>query len=176
VIADLNQELPFRDGSFDAVSCIDGLEHLENPFGIIREFYRVLKKHGYLLISTPNIQEIRSRVRFFFSGFYNKYKRPLDESRRALSHHINPMTYPEIRYTLRTAGYSIELVTINRIKVQSLFYLPFVPFIKLYTWISLLCKEKNAGQRNINRIIARDLTRVSILSGETLIILARKQN
>jgi SAM-dependent methyltransferase len=174
VIADLNRRLPFREHSFDAVSCIDGIEHLENPFQVIREFHRVLNPDGYLLISTPNIQETRSRVRFLFSGFYNKFKRPLDESRRSLSHHINPMTYPEIRYILRTSGFIVELLTVNRVKFQSMLYLPFLPFIKIYTWISLLMKEHNPTQKLVNREIFRDLTRISTLAGETLIILARK--
>ncbi|OGL46279.1 MAG: hypothetical protein A2161_14910 [Candidatus Schekmanbacteria bacterium RBG_13_48_7] len=141
---------------------------------LIREFYRILKNPGYLIISTPNILEIRSRIRFLFSGFYNKFKRPLNESKISFSSHINPITYPELRYILHVSGFKIETVTVNQIKFQSFFYLPLVPFIKMYTYISLLHREKDPAQRNINSEIARQMINISTLLGETLIVLAKK--
>ena len=56
IIADLNHRLPFRQHSFDAVSCIDGIEHLENPFELIREFHRVLKPDAVLLLCPTHLQ------------------------------------------------------------------------------------------------------------------------
>ena len=54
---DLNREtLPFKDSSFDAVACLDVIEHLMNPRHLLKEIYRVLKKEGELVISTPNVQ------------------------------------------------------------------------------------------------------------------------
>jgi SAM-dependent methyltransferase len=174
ILADLNLRLPFRDSCFDAISCLDGIEHLENPFHLIREFHRVLKTPGYLILSTPNIQEIRSRIRYLFSGFYNKFKRPLNESQISNFNHINPMTYPELRYILHTSGFRIECFAVNRIKFQSLFYIPLVPFIKIYTYISLVLREKNKNQKETNREIVRDMANLKMLCGETLIILAKK--
>ena len=175
LLADLNGFLPLNDCCFDAISCIDGIKHLENPFLLIREFYRILKNPGYLVISTPNVLEIRSRIRFLFSGFYNKFKRPLDESIISFSAHINPITYPELRYILHISGFKIETVTVNQIKFQSFFYLPFVPLIKLYTFVSLLYREKNPVQQNINKEIVKHMTNIYTLLGETLIVLAKKE-
>jgi len=47
-------ELPFEDGSFDAVTMFDLLEHIPNHQQAVAEAIRVLKPGGYLLISTPN--------------------------------------------------------------------------------------------------------------------------
>jgi SAM-dependent methyltransferase len=45
--------LPFSDGAFDGVLCTEVLEHLSDPDGAVREFYRVLKPGGTLLASAP---------------------------------------------------------------------------------------------------------------------------
>jgi len=44
----LDAELPFSDRSFDYVTCLEGLEHIENPQQAMREFARVLKPSGHL--------------------------------------------------------------------------------------------------------------------------------
>ena len=51
----LDRELPYSDNEFDHVVCVEGLEHIENPANAIREFARVVKPHGQLIISVPNI-------------------------------------------------------------------------------------------------------------------------
>ena len=39
----LDRELPFSDQSFEYVTCLEGLEHIENPQQAMREFARLLK-------------------------------------------------------------------------------------------------------------------------------------
>lgn len=43
-------KLPFKKESFDLITCIETLEHLENPKGAISEIHRCLKNHGRALI------------------------------------------------------------------------------------------------------------------------------
>lgn len=66
---DLNVALPWPDHSFEAIFSTEGIEHLENHFSFLREMCRVLKPGGILVLTTPNITALRSRVRFFGSGF-----------------------------------------------------------------------------------------------------------
>lgn len=47
-------ELPFADGSFDAIVCSDVLEHLTDLRRALRELRRVLRPGGLLLIDTIN--------------------------------------------------------------------------------------------------------------------------
>jgi len=44
ISATLNDKLPFEDNSFDVVSLMAVLEHLEKPLDILKEIHRVLKK------------------------------------------------------------------------------------------------------------------------------------
>jgi ubiquinone/menaquinone biosynthesis C-methylase UbiE len=47
-------ELPFPDGSFDAVVCFEVIEHVEDSARVIGELARVLAPGGVLLVSSPN--------------------------------------------------------------------------------------------------------------------------
>ena len=48
--ANMNQRLPWEDNSFDAIACIDGIEHLERPFDFIRECNRTVRPGGQIVI------------------------------------------------------------------------------------------------------------------------------
>lgn len=43
-------KLPFNNQTFDLITCIETLEHLEGPEGALREMYRCLKDDGKILI------------------------------------------------------------------------------------------------------------------------------
>ncbi len=49
----LAEELPFRDESFDIVTALDVVEHLDDDIAGLREMHRVLKKGGRSLIFVP---------------------------------------------------------------------------------------------------------------------------
>lgn len=52
---DLNQTpLPCADASFDAVVCLEVLEHVQSQEALIAEFLRVLRPGGRLIVSVPN--------------------------------------------------------------------------------------------------------------------------
>jgi len=50
-------KLPFDDGSFDVVFAGEIIEHYEDPETLLREWSRVLKNGGSLIITTPNGKE-----------------------------------------------------------------------------------------------------------------------
>lgn len=49
----INDKLPVNDEEFDYVTLLAVIEHLDYPKEIMREAYRVLKKGGALIITTP---------------------------------------------------------------------------------------------------------------------------
>ncbi len=58
---DLNSEpLPFKDNSFDVVTCIETLEHVITPEHVLSEINRVLKPSGYAVFSVPRIDSVLS--------------------------------------------------------------------------------------------------------------------
>jgi len=168
---DLNGRLPFADASFDVVLSIEGIEHLEDRFSYLRELHRVLKPQGTLILTTPNIVGLRSRVRFFGSGFYHRDNRPLREAQRDPFHHIALSTLADLRYALHTSGFRLTKVSHTHIKPVSFLYGWLAPWMWLYTTIAFR-KEKDAVQRRANREVRSALFSKSVLFGENLLLTA----
>ena len=173
VTGDMNRPLPFRNESFAYVVCMDGIEHLENPYLTIREFARILKRDGDLFISTPNISAFRSRARYFLTGFHNKGKIPLQERNPSPLHHINLMTFPEIRYGLHRFGLNLNVITMNRAKLAAWPYVFLYPFIAIFTLFTFR-HEKDSIQRKLNKEIFRQMLSWPVAMGETLVLSAKK--
>lgn len=172
--ADMNSALPFEDESFDAIVCIDGIEHIENVFAFFRECRRILRPGGALFLSTPNISAIRSRWRHFLTGFHNKGKSPLNENRVTPFHHINLLSYPTARYALHTNGFKISRVTTNRIKLISWLYLLAWPLSYITSLLAFRKDDKEGAKKALNREVIRQMYSLSLYLGETMIIEAEK--
>jgi SAM-dependent methyltransferase len=165
--------LPCPDSSFDAVFCVEGIEHLENRYAFLREACRVLRPGGALVLTTPNILSLRSRVRFLGSGFFHKDPRPLNESGRHPLHHIGLSTFSDLRYALHTSGFVLDAADCTHVKPVSYAYSILAPWIWLYTRLAFR-KEKDPAQRARNREIRRTLSSPVLLFGENLMLTARK--
>jgi len=51
--ADASQPLPFQDGTFDALICIDVINHLRDRAGVLGDWARMLRPGGRLLFTDP---------------------------------------------------------------------------------------------------------------------------
>ncbi len=53
VCADAHERLPFEDGSFDAVICVDSINHLYERAAVLGEWYRLVRSGGRILFTDP---------------------------------------------------------------------------------------------------------------------------
>jgi SAM-dependent methyltransferase len=176
IYIDLNRTFPIEDQQFDFVSCIEGIEHLQDQFQFVRECCRVLKPGGYLVISTPNILNLASRLKFLLSGFYSLFPRPINEhSRVPVFDHIHPVTYYQLRYMLHTQGFRITAVTTDLLRRSAVALAFLRPLVALYT-VRTMRKERDPLQRVANVEIRRRLISRELLLGRTLILVAQKSD
>jgi SAM-dependent methyltransferase len=54
-LSDLNDPFPFDNEAFDVVLAIEIIEHLSNTDVFLKEIFRILRKGGYVVVSTPNL-------------------------------------------------------------------------------------------------------------------------
>ena len=55
------EELPWPDGSFDLITCLDVIEHTPDDVVALRELLRVSKPGGWLLVTVPAYAALWSR-------------------------------------------------------------------------------------------------------------------
>lgn len=94
------------DETYDAVCCLEVIEHVENAWNLLREIYSVIKPGGYLLLSTPNITSFLSRGMFFLTGRFHQF----DEGDLSYGH-ISPISAFELEYAARQTGWEVLEIT-----------------------------------------------------------------
>lgn len=174
---DLSRSLPYADASFDYVTCVEGLEHIENPFQALREIARVLRPGGHAVVSIPNTLNIEERFKWLLYGYTSHFK-PL--SREYLSGlgeeyagaeeialHINPIAYPGLRYILEKNGFRVLGLHRDKPKKNSWAFLPFVALIRL---LNRLQSEQRRRERWSDELQSDEV----LLGGNTLIVHASK--
>ncbi len=60
----LEKGIPFSDEKFDVIYCGEVIEHLYNPDFLVKEFNRILKPNGHIIMSTPNLCSWFNRILF----------------------------------------------------------------------------------------------------------------
>lgn len=179
-VADLDADpLPYPDASFDLVSCTEVIEHLRDFRGALREMHRVLRPGGVLVLSTPNVLNLRSRLRYLFFGFFNLFG-PLrfgDERRHSTHGHINPVAYFYFAHALDAAGFGEISVAID--KRQRGAWLPFILLwlpLRLYAHFAM-AKERNKYRTldERNEPFIRAMNSLDILLGRTIIVGCRRR-
>jgi ubiquinone/menaquinone biosynthesis C-methylase UbiE len=178
-VADLNHEsLPFVRAEFDLITCSETIEHLENYWRLLREVFRVLRPGGIAVFSTPNILNLRSRFRFFSTGFYNLFGPVMPDETDVYSPrgHINPVSWFYLANALLSVGFDDVALSVDKYQRRS-----FVPFalligpIRLTNRVAVRREERKyltVGAKNAGTV--RAINSTDLLLGRTLIVRARK--
>ena len=170
---DLSQSLPYADQTFDYITCVEGLEHIENPQQAVREFSRLLRTGGHLVTSVPNILNIEERLKWLLFGYTSHFKpitrasvehiRQEFEGKVEVALHVNPIGYSELRYALEEYGFEIVSLYRDKRKGKLWIYWPIVALIRL---IAHLSSAEKRNSRWTNELQSDEV----LLGGNTLIV------
>src|SRR5262245_29041512 len=173
---DLNAFLPFRSASFDGVDLVEVIEHIENQAQLIREIARVLKPNGIVLISTPNILNAMSRVRFLFTGFLRGRVRPAHySSKPGRAPNIYLLHFYELYYLLFHYGFEIVELRRTQVKFAARFFAALLwPFMWFFSFITVIRAEKDERRRRYDWPIRTYLFHPALLLSDNIVIKAMK--
>ncbi len=175
---DLSQALPYADDSFDYITCIEALEHIENPHQALREFSRILRHRGQLIVSIPNTLNIEERLKWVLYGYSSHFKPISHQYLKKLGDefvgmedvalHINSISYSALRYMLEKYGFELLSVHRDKPKKNSWVYRPIVGLIRM---INRVQSEERRRERWTEELQSDEV----LLGGNTLIIHAVKR-
>ncbi len=168
--ANLNARLPFNAEQFDVVACVAGLHRLHAPQVAIREFHRVLRSKGTLVVSFPNYAHLRRRLRFLWYGYVSRgvTLRAFDAQTIADedAHFRTTLLWPTVRQLLLGHGFELERLTHDARRTRWI-HAPLAALIRLVTRL--------ARGRDRERFALEQAASAAILTGgDNLIVVARK--
>ncbi len=173
---DMEKPLPFDNEVFDAVICCEGIEHVFSPFHLFSEFHRVCKQGGILIITTPNIQNLYSRIQFLCTGYLFQFdpfdKRPLKQGELSDKGHISPVGLTQLIYWSEHFNLTVLPPQGSRYKKRWLL-LPLIPVIILGQIWSYLDWRKTSGD-GARKFIQQYLFRLPALLSRSLIFCCKK--
>jgi len=189
VRADACAPLPFREGCFDVVLSMEGIEHFENQAAFVRECARVLRPGGWLVLTTPNVLNLSSRATHVLTGgkvlgqgFVNEVATLRAREKDRLYHgHAFLIDAFRLRYLLRINGLEWKELRGTTLSTTSLLLAPLIPLIHLATGVAMrgararLAREgRPAPDVALERELAGLARSGALLFRKKLIVLAQK--
>jgi 2-polyprenyl-3-methyl-5-hydroxy-6-metoxy-1,4-benzoquinol methylase len=72
IISDIS-DIPEKDNSYDVILCTEVFEHIPDPVKALKEFSRLLKPSGILILTTPVCSLTHKSPNYFYNGFSRNY-------------------------------------------------------------------------------------------------------
>ena len=127
---DLNSEkLPFKEGEFDYILIGDVLEHLYDPWSVLRCIVNNLKDDGTILISIPNVKHYS-----LLKDLVLRDKWDYSEAGLLDITHIRFFTFSGIKKLLFRSGLSLTKVKHNIARSQLMRLINMICFNKLHSF------------------------------------------
>lgn len=113
--ASVDDEFPWEDASFDTILCYDVLEHLYDPWTVLKRLRRLLKASGQLHISIPNARSKEMWMPLLLKGSFDYQPAgPRDVT------HLRLFTRRDVVAMLNDTGYRVTSVEASPIESRKM--------------------------------------------------------
>ena len=160
------------------MTAFEVIEHLENFRGLLREAFRVTADGGVLIVTTPNVLNMKSRVRYLVSGFANLFG-PLpmgNRDRSSAGAHISPITYFYLAHALIEAGFTNVELRIDRAQATSILWLVLLAPVIYAGGLFIMARERSRFKTITpeNEAFVKAHFSWRLLVGRTIVVSAMK--
>lgn len=161
---DLDEPLPFEAAEFDVVMFTEAIGYIENPCGTMREFHRILRPDGELVITMPNVFALQTRFKFLLSSSYRWFPHPQygNQTKAELSDvYRDPMRVTTLVFNLQRHGFEVEEIRFGGGKAL-VWMMPFGLFLQGLTKMENAFRKKKRVPAMVNSFPALFHTNVGV--------------
>lgn len=171
VRGDLSGAFPSASNTFDFAVCQEGIEHVGNQDHVLREFARILKPDGTLILTTPNYSNLKSKMSYLLceSEAFGRIMPPNEKDSIWLAPVAAGETTPRLyfghtfltgffrlRLFAKLAGLELVKVHESRVNSTSLLLFPlFYPFVVLSAFKTSRRFRRKSGERELGNELFR---------------------
>jgi SAM-dependent methyltransferase len=157
------EALPFPKGGFQAIVCLEVMEHLRNPWAFIEAASQVLAGGGWLFVSIPNYWNLKYRIRYLLTGNIQQPFHVSTESIKAFRSgsmpHINTIPWPVLKYALEAYDFDVVESPVSEKLYSVKRNIPLFPLVLMIKSIQLARRKKQ------KKYLTQETNSYSILLG-----------
>ena len=144
---DINNKIPVDNNHAEMLICQEGIEHFCDQLKAFKEFNRVLKSNGRLVITTPTYSNLASKFNYLLFECEGSGQMPPNEiddiwmadkniTSEIYHGHIFLIGLQKLRIIAKLSGFNIKEIKYIRLSKGSLFLFPFFyPLIFLSSYL-----------------------------------------
>jgi len=168
---DVTEGIPLADKLADLLICQEGIEHFPDQLLALKEFNRVLKEKGSLIITTPNYSNLKHKLSYLLTES-ERYNRIMsvneydsiwfnrDHNDNQYYGHVFLIGITKLRLLAKIAGFKIRKIHFSEIKPSNIFlFVIFYPFILLS---ALMTYRRNVKKKPVAKAAYLEILKLNI--------------
>lgn len=174
--ADITEGIPVNKNHADIIICQEGIEHFSDQLKAFKEFNRILKMNGKLIITTPSYSNLAGRFNYLLFESETSKKMPSNEiddiwmsdktkTNEIYHGHIFLIGQQKLRIIGKLAGFRIEEIKYLRMSKSSLILFPFfypLIFVSSYLRFFRNMKKNKTVSKGLKLQVYKEQLRINL--------------
>jgi len=180
---DATTGIPLDNETANLLICQEGIEHFPDQLAALKEFNRVLKAKGTLIITTPNHSNLKHKISYLLNeserhsrlmsvNEYDSIWFNRDNNDNQYYGHVFLIGVTKLRLLAKIAGFKIRKVHFSEIKPSNIFlFFIFYPFILLSSLRSYFrnVKKKPYAKESYREILKLNIDPRILIDGSLVV-------